>query len=146
MAATVAFMRLEKMVRAQAELLGDVFGEDAYEIVADEDNEVVRVRTAWMDVLLAFDFRDQFVSSSVKPLRVPDELSEDHTTDTLLRFLDIDVGIRRKSVLDEQQVRDELNLMRPLVELLKNERSSRDATWFVNGYNAAYTDYCSGKW
>ena len=133
-------------MRAQAELLGDIFGDDAYEIVADEDEYLVRVRTAWMNLLIAYDFRDQFVSSSVKPLRVPDELSEDHTTDTLLRFLDIEVGVRRRSILDEQQVKDELNLVRPIVELLKDERNSRDATLFVNGYNAAYTDYCSGKW
>jgi len=139
-------MRLEDIVRAQTGLLGDIFCDDAYEILADEDDDVARVRTAWMDVLLAYDFRDQFVSSSVKPLRVPAELSEDHTTDTLLRFLDIEVGVRRRSALDERQVRDELNLVRPLVEFLKDERNSRDATLFVYGYNVAYTDHNSGKW
>lgn len=139
-------MRLEDIVRAQAELLGELFSDDAYEILANGDDHAVSVRTAWMDVLLDYDIRDQFVSSSVKPLSVPNELSEEHTTDSLLRFLDIEVGMRRKGALDEKQVRDELNLIRPLVELLKDEQKSRDAILFANGYCAAYTDYCSRKW
>ena len=139
-------MRLEEIVRAQAQLLDEVLGENAYEVVADRHIHVARVRTGWMELLLSYDVRDRFVSSSVKPLRVAEEISEDHDTDTLLRFLDIEVAPRRRSALDEQQVRDELNLLRPLVELLKCERNSRDATFFVNGYNAAYTDHYSGKW
>ena len=138
-------MKLADILRANAPLLNEIFGNGGYRIDADEE-DLVRVRAEWMELLLVYDFRDQFVSSSVKPLRVPDDMSEEHTSDTLLRFLDVDVGLRRKSALDEQQVTDELNLVRPLAQLLKDDCNSRDAVWFVNGYNAAYTDYCSGKW
>lgn len=138
-------MKLADMVRANAPLLNEMFGNGGYRIDADEANSV-RVRTEWMELLLIYDFRDKFVSSSVKPLLVPDDMSEEHTSDTLLRFLRVDVGVRRKSALDEQQVRDELDLVSPLAQLLRDDCKSRDAVWFVNGYNAAYTDYCSGKW
>ena len=138
-------MKLVEILRAKAPLLNELFGDDSYEI-DEEDDDLVRVRAKWMELLLVYDFRDQWVSSSVRPLRVPDDISEEHTTDTLLRFLDIDVGARRKSMLDEQQVTDELRLVRPLAQLLKDDRKSRDAVWFVYGYNAAYTDHCNRKW
>lgn len=138
-------MKLADILRANAPLLNEIFGDGGYRIEVDEE-DLVRVRAEWMELLLVYDFRDQFVSSSVKPLRVPDDMSEECTSGTLLRFLDVDVGVRRKSALDEQQVADELNLVRPLAQLLKDDCKSRDAVCFVNGYNAAYTDYCSGKW
>ena len=138
-------MKLADIMRTKTPLLNEIFGHGGFRIDADEE-DLVRVRAEWMELLLVYDFRDQFVSSSIKPLRVPEDMSEEHTTDTLLRFLDIDVGVRRKSALDEQQVTDELNIVRPLAQLLQDDCKSRDAVWFVNGYNAAYTDYCSGKW
>jgi hypothetical protein len=143
----MGFLRagIPDILRRQPQLLDDLFGHRGHQIVASED-DLVRVRTAWMELLLVYDSRDQFVSSSVKPLSIPHQMPEDHSTDTLLRFLDVEVGVRRKGALDEQQVTDELNLVRPLVRLLKDARQTRDAVCFVNGYNAAYTDYCSGKW
>lgn len=138
-------MKLADALGANVPLLNEIFGHGGYRIDTD-DEDSVRVSAKGMELLLVYDPRDQFVSSSIKPLRVPDGMSEEHTSDTLLRFLDIDAGVRRKSALDEQQVRDELELVRPLVQLLEDEGKSRDAVRFVNGYNAAYTDYCSGKW
>jgi hypothetical protein len=138
-------MNLAEALRANAPLLNEIFGSGGYRIDADEE-DLVRVRAEWMELLLVYDFRDQFVSSSVRPLLVHEDMSEEHTADTLLRFLNIDVGVRRRSALDEKQVADELNLIRPLAQLLKDVCKSRDAVWFVNGYNAAYTDHYSGKW
>ena len=137
-------MRLREIVSVQSPLLDEIFDNDTYRISAADD--VVLVRTSWLDLKLVYDPRDRCVASMVKPLRVPEGISAFHPTDTILRFLDIEVEERRQSSLDEEQVSDELKLVKPVVQLFKDERGSCDATWFVNGYNAAYTDYCSGKW
>jgi hypothetical protein len=138
-------MSLADLVRAQAQLLDEMFGNGDYGIDASEE-DLVRIRTEWMELSLVYDLRDQWVCSSVKPLRVPDTMSEDEPIDTLLRFLNIDADVRRKSALDEQQVVDELIRAGPLARLLKDGSRSRDAINFVSGYSAAYTDYHSGKW
>ena len=137
-------MRLSEIMLSQSRLLNEIFGPDTYQIEATDD--VAFVRTDWMELKLAYDPRDQCVGSMIKPLKVPEHISEYLPTDTLLGFLDTQVRERRENRLDEEQVRDELNLVRPLVDLFKDERRSCDATWFVSGYNQAYTDYCSGKW
>jgi hypothetical protein len=137
-------MSLVELVRSKAPLLNKMFGDGSYQIET-VDGGCVRVRAKWMELLLVYDSRNQFVSSAVRPLEVPEDLSEDHDTDTLLRFLKMNVGERRKSNLDDQQVMDELALVRPLAELLKDRHKSRDAVWFANGYSSAYTDYCGGK-
>jgi hypothetical protein len=136
-------MILGDIISAHAQLLDDIFGAGAYQIEATD--EATFVKTEWMELQLVYDPRDQCVHSWSNRSEFPN-LSLNHSTDTLLSFLHTGVGDRRQSRLDEQQVRDELNFVRPVIQTLKDERRSCDATWFVNGYNAAYTDYCSGKW
>lgn len=137
--------RLANLLGRQQPLIDRLFGQGTYRIDS-EGSDSARLSTDWMELLLTYDHRDQFVSSSVKPLKLPAELSENHTTDTLLRFYGMEARPRRKSQLDEQQVVDELELVEPLVEPLKVEQESRDATMFVRGYNAAYTDRAGGVW
>ena len=136
-------MKLLDLVRSNAPLLNELFGLGGYRI--DPADEAVKVRASWMELLLTYDPRNQWVSSLIKPLSIPSEMSEEHTSDSLLRFLGIDVGTRRKGDLGERQVADELNLIRPLAVLLQEESKARDAVTFVNGYNAAYTDHFAGK-
>jgi hypothetical protein len=126
-------------------LLDNLFGEGRYRIES-EDSISSRIFTDWLEVWLVYDHRDQFVGSAIKPLRVLAEIAEDHQTDVLLRFLGVEFGVHRKSALDEQQVADELTRITPIVEALRDEQRSRDATWFVRGYSAAYTDHFSGEW
>jgi hypothetical protein len=138
-------MTLDDALRAQHALLDKLFGQGAYRINS-EDAISSRVFADWMELSLIYDQRDQFISSAIKPLRVPSEIAEDHQSTTLLRYLDVQFTPHRKSALYEQQVRDELTRIAPLVELFRDEQRSRDATWFVRGYNAAYTDHFSGEW
>ena len=138
-------MTFDELVRANTLIIKEIFGDAPLEIDPKNGGSVA-IKTKWMELHLYFDVRDRFVSSTIKPLLVPAEMSEEHTSDTLLRFLGIDVGERRKSSLDQQQIIDELNRVRPLVHRLQDETTSRDATWFVRGYDEAYTDYCNGKW
>lgn len=137
-------MRLNEAVSTQARLLDEIFNGESYQVEGKHD--LVVISTDWLNLKLFYDLRDQCVASTVKPLRVPKNISEYHPTETLLRYLGMVTGPRRQSRLDEQQVRDELVLAKPLVALLRDERASSHATWFVEGYNAAYTDYCAGKW
>ena len=138
-------MGLGDILGQQRPLLDRLFGEGSYSIKVQEPH-FAQILTGWMELSLAYDPRDQFVASAIKPLKVPAGLSEEHTTDTLLRARDIEVASRRKSALDDQQVVDELTLVSPLVGLFKGEQESCEATWFARGYNAAYTDWASGQW
>lgn len=138
-------MTLRKLLQRQQPLLDELFGKGAYSVDADVPHQA-RIIADWLELSLVYDWRDQFISSSITPLNVPPEQSEPHTIDTLLRFCGVTVGVRRKSALDEQQVTDELARIAPLIQLLKDDRKSRDATWFVRGYNDAYTAWASGEW
>lgn len=138
-------MKLSDLLRRQQPLLDKLFGKGGYRIEGDASDEA-RIHADWMELSLVYDPRDEFASSMIRPLNVPADQSEPHTSDALLRYCGIEVGPRRKSALDERQVADELALIAPLIPLLKDKRKSRDATWFVRGYNTAYTDWASGDW
>lgn len=138
-------LSLADILLRQPHLLDRLLGKGTYQIEEGE-NDVAKIRTEWMELTLVYDSRDRFVSSRVKALKVPAEISENCTTDTLLRFCGIEVGARRKSDLDEQQVSDELAHIQPFANLLKDEQTSRDAILFFRGYCAAYTDCLNGKW
>lgn len=136
---------MSEILQRHQHILDRLFGAANYEIEAHRD-EVATIRTPWMQVSFTCDWRDQFISSSIRPLRVPPENSVECTTNTLLRYCGIHTAVRSRGIVDDQQIIDELNRIRPLVDLLKDERKSRDAVSFVRGYNSAYTDYMSGKW
>lgn len=138
-------MTISDILHANMQLMNEIFGQDMFHIDAPTANSA-SIKTGWMELKLVYGPRDLFVSSTVRPMMVPAALSEPLVTDTALRFLDIEVGARRKSCLDDSQVVDELNRLRPLVNLLQDEASSRDAANFVKGYDEAYTDHCRGLW
>jgi hypothetical protein len=137
--------RLADIVRQQSLLLEDLLAGAAFEIV-DEDPEVCTLRTSWVEVVLAYDWRDQWVTALLKPLTVPDDMTDSYPDHLWLKFCGIETGEHRKSALDERQVIDAFNLIRPIVELFKGDRAARDALWFVRGYSHAYTDWASGSW
>jgi hypothetical protein len=113
--------RLADVVRRQFALLDDLFAGGAYEIV-DSAPLACDLRAEWVEVALAYDSRDAWVIAQLKPLTVPDNISDSYPDHSWLGFCGIDVGVRRKSALDDQQVIDELNLIRPIVELFKNSQ------------------------
>jgi hypothetical protein len=137
-------LRIADVVRRQSSLLTELFG-DAYDLV-DAGPEECEMRTNWVKVSLAYDWRDQWVSADLKPLTVPDSLSDTYPDHCWLDFCGIDVGVPRKSGLDDQQVVDALRLIHPVIELFKDGRLARDALFFVRGYSHAYTDWASGNW
>jgi hypothetical protein len=137
--------RLADVVRRQSSLLDEIFGEDAYAIV-DAGLRACELRTGWVEVALAYDSRDQWVSAQLKPLTVPDDLSDYYPDHSWLMFCGIEVGASRKSAMDDQQVTDALSLIRPIVQLFKDSGLARDALWFVRGYSHAYTEWASGNW
>jgi hypothetical protein len=137
--------RLSQIVGRQSSLLEDLFDRDAYEIV-DTAPDACELRTSWVEVELTYSWRDQWVDTQLKPLVVPDDMSETYPGHSWLKFCGIEVGASRKSSLDDQQVIDALNLVRPIVSLFKDGQAARDALWFVRGYSHAYTDWASGNW
>jgi hypothetical protein len=137
--------RLADVVRRHSSLLDELFGDGSYDVV-EVGPEACELRTDWVEVALAYDWRDQWVSAELKPLKVPDDLSDSYPDHSWLRFCGIEVNAPRKSALDDQQVIDGLNVIRPIVELFKDSRLARDALWFVRGYSHAYTDWASGNW
>lgn len=138
-------LRLADLVRRQSVLLDEVFGPDTYEI-ADTTREACDLKTSWVEVSLSYDWRDRWVDAALKPLTVPADVADVCDDHVLLKFCGVEVGERRKSAMDDQQVVDALVLIRPIVELFKDNRSARDALWFVRGYSEAYTDWASGNW
>lgn len=140
----MADVHLSDLVRRQSALLDDLFFGAPHELV-DVSPEACMLRTAWVEMDLAYDWRDQFVDARLKPLNAPDEISDSYPDISWLRFLGIEAEPHRKSALDDQQVIDELNLVRPILELFKDGARTRDALWFLNGYSQAYTDWAAGK-
>jgi len=138
-------MRLSELLRRQTSLLEDLFKGEPYEI-ADTAPETCELRTSWIEVALTYSRRDQWVDAQLKPLLVPDDISEAYPDHSWLTFCGIEVEASRKSGLDDQQVIDALNLIRPVVALFKDGQAARDAVWFVRGYGHAYTDWASGNW
>jgi hypothetical protein len=136
---------LADLAQRRSQLLDELFGKGAYQL-DDEAPEVCTISTSWAEVRLAYDRRDQWVSATMKPLRVPADISDSYPAHSWLRFLDQDPGTLRKSALDDRQLTDALDLIRPVLELFKDEQRSRDALWFVRGYSAAYGDWASGAW
>jgi hypothetical protein len=137
--------RLSQIVRRQSSLLEDLFDGDAYEII-DTAPDACELRTSWVAVELTYSWRDQWVDTQLKPLMLPDDISETYPGHSWLKSCGIEVGAARKSSLDDQQVIDALNLVRPIVSLFKDGQAARDALWFVRGYSHAYTDWASGNW
>ena len=137
---------LAQLLLAEKALLDETFGAGSYQLVETHEH-ACSVRTAIAEVSLAYDWRDQWVASDIKPLAVPERLQEMHSLETWLGFLDRRLPIRRKSGLDRRQVTDELLLIQVVAkEILADPERRRDAANFCRGYNEAYNDFYSGRW
>ncbi len=137
--------RLADLVRRQIPLLDDLFGVGGYEVV-DTSAEACELQASWVDIALSYDWRDQWVGAMLKPLLVPPDIADTYPDYSWLKFCGIEAGELRKGALDQQQVSEALTLIRPIVELFRDEQRARDALWFVRGYSEAYTDWRSGSW
>ena len=131
---------LAEIVRRQSALLDDLFGKDAYAI-DETDPEECRVRTSWVEVQLICNWRDQCIDVALEPLKAPLEIRESHSAWLWFRFLDMDVASSHNCALDDHQVISELRRIRPILALLRDERRTTEALWFLRGYNSAYTDW-----
>ena len=135
---------LSDLLRQQHKLLDEIFGRGSYQI-EEIRPAVCELKTAEVEIEFAFDPRDRWVSSMIKPLNVPADLVESYPAGTFLRFCDIDEPVRRKSNLNGDQIVAELELIEPAIRLLRDPQKCREAVWFARGYCAAYTDWARGR-
>lgn len=126
-------------------MLDDLFGADAYQIV-DIAPEACAVKASWVDVSFGYDWRDQWLNAQFVPRRAPEELiitCEDHI---MLQFCGSASEKQEYGALTDRLVAGALERIRPIVDIFKDERRTRDALWFARGYSQAYGDWASGRW
>ena len=139
-------MGLAELIQRHKPLLDRTFGAGDYEVIDTHEHACI-VRAASVEVNLAYDWRDRWVASDLRPLDVPEDSREMHIAETWVRFLGKRLPVRRKSVLNDQQARDELLLVSWLVEeIFSDPQRARDAANFCAGYGAAYNDHYDGQW
>lgn len=138
-------MRLCLAVRSNLPALADSLGQSDLSVVKQHDGSC-SVNARDLSVSFSFDDRDGQVTSSLSfGDRVPDEtrlyvhilgglFDLPNSEDDLSENLDEKVRIEC----------DRVNSVLKGMELRK--LSPRDLYFFQYGYNAAYTDYASGKW
>jgi hypothetical protein len=138
--------RIAKILEEQGPLLDEIFGEGPYEIEERAPYACV-VRSPVLEIRLAYDWRDQWVSSIARPLNVPPDVAEDDIIESWARFVAMKMPARRKSQLDERQVVDELEVVRAVAaRVFTDAATARDAACFVRGYRSAYNDWAKGGW
>jgi hypothetical protein len=137
--------RLAELLQRQESLLDEIFGKSVYQI-EDSDEQFCVLRTEAVEIEFAYDWRDQWLASSIKPLNVPPAVAETNIIETWVRFQDKEVALRRKSQLDDRQVIDELKLVRQVMtDIFTDPQTARDAAYFAWGYTIAYNDWASGR-
>ena len=145
--------RVAVFLDREAALLAELFGGEAYE-VEDVSPDVAIIRSTVFEMTFAYDRRRaRDLGTSIKLLGLPSELSVEHGLGSWARFLEEDIPVLPTNASGiitvplEVQVRDNLKwVARFAREIFSDPQRTRDAVHFADGYDAAYTDYCSGKW
>jgi len=132
-----------KMLEEQSLTLDDIFGSDGYSIEETGAYSAV-LRTPLADFAFSDDPRD-FVSAYI--VGIPGIEVIQSPIDTWTHFFGEDPAAQKRSDSYRQQLANELNWIALIVDrILKDEATTRDAVWFVKGYNRAYNDWASGSW
>ena len=131
--------------------LDQIFGKGAYDVESDE-RDAACVRSRQLEWRIGYDRRDGSLASSLTAAP-QEEWSESAVPETWARFLGDEVpplprdavGMVELSV--DEQIALELALLQRLsLSIFADAQRTRDAAFFVRGYQRAYTDYCSGRW
>lgn len=135
-------VRIANLLEGLSTQLDALFGQGGWEI-ADEDPELCVVRTSAFEIGFAYHWREQQVDASIRPLRVPPDVSLSQSAELWLQSREL----RRESgPLNDRQVADELTLVRRVIqEIFADDQATRDAAFFAAGYNRAYNDWASRK-
>ena len=137
-------MDLGRALQLEIGLIDEIFGQGAYSLEM-LDNDVARISADWVEVTISFDRRDGFVSSTLKSKLVGRELAEEAISDIFIKFCGIEPTTPLRGPLGPERVQHELKGIYPAIEMLKDPNKSRNACFFVLGYNEAYNDWASGQ-
>jgi hypothetical protein len=137
---------ISALLKGHAALLREIFGEE-FEIKDDAPDHAI-VRSDKVTVQFDRDRRDGDTGALIE-LHDPRTLAEPFVW---LRFLGEGSEPKPRNATGhiqmsaEQQIEAELQvLLRLEREIFSDRQRSRDAAHFVQGYNASYNDYCSGR-
>ncbi len=138
--------RIAAHLTRHPDLLTEIFG-DGYELDDDAPDHVI-IRSTNMTVEFGCDGRDGDTGAIIKFHDPP----VDALTFSWLRFTEQQQTKPRNSfgrveASAQQQIEAELqDLLRLKREVFSEPQRARDAANFVDGYQAAYNDYCAGDW
>jgi hypothetical protein len=140
---------LATFLRDETKKLEVLFGPD-FRIEDDkrDPENACRLVSPSAEVEFSYDWRDRWVSASLRPLNSIQPIMNVHGTWQWQRFLGLPENSNRKSERDKQQMIDCLDKIEPILELFKDQQKTRDAYWFIQGYSRAYNDWASreGSW
>ncbi|HET6940934.1 MAG TPA: hypothetical protein VFH89_02110 [Sphingomicrobium sp.] len=121
-------------------LLDQLFGAGRFKIkeVNDLCCEIV---TDAAQIHVAYDLYRMTTDSQLRPLQVPEDLSESMPVEWWLRYLDRDDPLRRRGPLTAEQVTAELHLVGDIIQsALATLHAARDAACFLKGYEHGRLD------
>ena len=144
-----ALPALSSFLQQESERLETMFGPE-FRI---QDHEryaeyACSLTTSEIEVEFSYDWRDRWVSASLRPLNTEQPIPDLHGTWEWRRFLGLAEPKRRKSERDRQQIADCLIEIEPILELFRDQQALRNSYWFIRGYSQAYNDWASrnGSW
>lgn len=133
---------LVEMLKERSPDLDRIFGGDNYHIEKTGEYPVL-LRTRSADFEFTDDPRD-FVAAFIHD--IPGFQISQSPIDTWLKFLGTETPAQKRSHSYEQQLTNELEYVGTIVaKILADDATTRDAVWFVSGYNKAYNDWASGQ-
>lgn len=142
---------LSERLKREQSTLDEIFGQGCYEVQGDTP-DAATIQSKMLEWRLGYDARDGSVSSTL--IAYPDEpWSGSAMSDLWAQFIDAEIPRLPRSAsgkvelsVDEQLVRELEWLRRLSLEIFADSSKAKDATFFVRGYQRAYTDYYSGAW
>ena len=142
---TSASQEITNLVKAERAALEALIGAN-YSVL--ENDGICRIVAPHLEFEFGYDWRDRWVTASLRPLQTSQKFDRPYGTSEWLRFLDQVEPPCRKSDIDRQQILDAIERMKPIIELWQDDLATRDAFWFMHGYLIAYNDWASrqGTW
>lgn len=135
-------LHVAAMLEATAPNLDRVFGSGNYTIEKTGEYSAL-LTTKLADFGFTDDPRD-FVAGYIS--RVPNVEVIQSPLDTWMKFLGEDTPSQSCAASHSAQLAAELNWVARIVdEILVDPARTRDAAWYMNGYNQAYNDWASGQ-
>ena len=131
-----------EMLDEQKQILDQIFGSGVYKIEKTSEFSAI-LKTPYAGFCISDDPRD-FVAASV--VSVPGMDVVKSPIDTWMQFLGEETPPQKRTDPYEEQLANELKWIAAVVDrILKHPDRTRDAAWFIAGYNRAYNDWASRK-